>query len=96
MATTPTDSLIPVTLGTSMTLESVGSVSYDPRDYIYDDPTSHGGYVQGTFQFRLVEADGTTPVDPELADAPEPSTWGMIGLSLAGTALLRKKIGLAA
>ncbi|MFL6448720.1 MAG: PEP-CTERM sorting domain-containing protein [Bryobacteraceae bacterium] len=81
--------LIPVTLGTSITLESVGNLKYDPVGYIWNDPTVVGGYLLGTFQFRFLEADGVTPV--AVSDAPEPATWSMIGLSVVGAALLRKR-----
>lgn len=78
---------IPVTLGTTMTLEAVGNIAYcctiGPGLYFT------GGSVDGLFQLRFFESDGVTPV--AVSDAPEPATWGMIGLTLVGAALLRKR-----
>jgi PEP-CTERM motif len=79
---------IPVTLGSSLTLVSN---SYMTNQSVPFDNVSSGG-GNATYYFRFFEADGTTPVGVEMvSDAPEPSTYGLIGLSLAGAALLRRK-----
>ena len=52
-----------------------------------------GDEMNTSFLFRFYEADGITPVQVELvSDAPEPSTYGLIGLALAGAGLVRKKL----
>lgn len=50
-----------------------------------------GGILDTSFLFRFYEADGSTPVQVErVSEAPEPSTYGLIGLALAAAALYRK------
>jgi hypothetical protein len=80
-----------VTLGTTMNLMADGTASSSAG---LNEGMSRGDLTT-TFQFRFVEADGVTPVAVELvSDAPEPATYVLIGLSLAGAALLRKRVDL--
>lgn len=70
-------SLIPVTLGSTLTLESLGVLSNQAG---FVDGQS-GGSLQVSFQFRFLEADGTTPV--ALTATPEPASWALIGAGFA-------------
>jgi len=80
---------IPVTLGSPLTLVANGHLSNMAQ---YIDAQS-GDEMNTSFLFRFFEADGTTPAGVELmSDAPEPSTYGLVGLALAGAARLRKKL----
>lgn len=82
-------SLIPITLGTPLTPFANGQLT---NAAVGMDNVS-GGILDTSFLFRLFEADGSTLVQVEMvSDAPEPSTYRLIGLSLAGAALLRKKL----
>jgi PEP-CTERM motif len=82
-------SRIPVTLGTPLTLVANGHLSNMAQ---YIDAQS-GDEMNTSFLFRFYEADGRTPVRVEMvSDAPEPSSDGLIGLALAGAALLRKRL----
>ena len=82
-----------VTLGTTMNLMADGTAINSAG---LNEGMSRGDLTT-TFQFRFVEADGVTPVAVELvSDAPEPATYVLIGLSLAGAALLRKRVDLPA
>lgn len=78
--------LIPVMLGTPITLESVGSISTYPNyiNLAYYD----GGYANARIQFRFFDTDNATPVSAEMvSDAPEPSTWGVL-LVAAGLGIM--------
>lgn len=80
---------IPVTLGAPLTLVANGHLS---NQAVALDNVS-GGILDPSFLFRFYEVNGTTPVAVEMvSDAPEPSTYGLIGRSLAAAALLRKKL----
>jgi hypothetical protein len=82
-------SRIPVTLGTSLTLVADGHLSNMAQ---YIDAQS-GDEMNTSFLFRFFEADGSTPVQVEMvSEAPEPSAYGLIGLAMAGAALLRQRV----
>jgi PEP-CTERM motif len=77
-----------ITLGTTMNLMAQGGAINSAG---LNEGMSRGDLTT-TFQFRFVEGDGVTPVRVEfISDAPEPATYGLIGLSLASAALLRNR-----
>lgn len=78
-------SLIPVTLGTSLQIETDG---YTNNQAGGDDGSS-GGYLDTTYQFRFFEADGVTPV--LVTALPEPATWFQLALALGVAGLVRKR-----
>ncbi len=68
-------SLIPVTLGTPLTLVANGFVTNQARDG--EGTTS--AYLDTEFQFRFFEVDESTPVPVQaLSEVPEPSTAAML------------------
>ena len=81
-------SLIPVTLGSMLTIEANGgTVNYAS----FLDGAS-GGSLSTTYNFRFLEADGLTPVT--VTTAPEPVTYGLMGAALLlGGWLHRRKRG---
>lgn len=77
--------LIPVTLGSGFNVFANGTVGA----YVNRGDGISGGGVDSTFQFRFLEADGTTPVQVAAA-APEPGTIGMLGGGLLLAGLYKK------
>ncbi len=76
--------LLPFTLGESFAFH------FSQSDSVYGDINSGDseGTDQTTIAFRLLEANGETPValyDPPLS-APEPASFGILGLGIAGIA----------
>jgi hypothetical protein len=68
---------VPVMLGTPITLSATGSMGNAAGGF---DGISQG-FDRIAYQFRFVEADGTTPVASALV--PEPSAWSLSILSIA-------------
>ncbi len=78
------NSLIPVTLGTAFTLEANGETTNWAAGF---DGFS-GGSLGTTYDFRFLEADGTTAV--AVSQAPEPVTVGLVGLAFGALGIFRK------
>lgn len=76
---------IPVTLGMPITLAASGQMGNAAGGF---DGIS-GGWDRVSYQFRFVEADGTTPVASALV--PEPSAWGLSLTSLVTLYGLRRR-----
>jgi hypothetical protein len=74
---------IPFQLGTNFAFDSYALLTASSIEGLA------GGYDGLLLKFRFYEADGVTPVlsyDPPLTDAPEPGTWPLAVLLLAGIA----------
>jgi hypothetical protein len=78
-------SLIPVTLGTTFSIEANGGTTNWAAGF---DGMS-GGSLNTVFNFRFLEADGRTPVN--VSQVPEPMTLGLVGSALCSVAFLKKK-----
>ncbi len=83
---------LPIMLGGDFLLSLSGSAFEDGRPY-------SGGEADWnlTFTFQLAELDGT-PVEveaaeheTEMSDAPEPTTWSLLGVSFATMAFLSRR-----
>jgi hypothetical protein len=77
-------SRIPVILGTPLTLVTNSYLINQARD----GEASTGGQLNTEFQFRLFEADGTTPVG--VGDAQESSITALAGLALTPTVFSKR------
>lgn len=80
-----TYTLIPVTLGTAITIEANGHTNNSASAF----DGSSGGSLSTTYQFRFLEADGVTPVS--VSEAPEPATLGLLSLSCGAILVARKR-----
>ena len=78
------NSLIPVTLGTSFTIEANGGTT----NWASGFDGSSGGSLRTQYDFRFLEADGLTAV--QVSQAPEPLTVGMVGLAFGALGLFRR------
>lgn len=78
------NTLIPVTLGTAFTIQANGGTT----DFAANFDGSSGGSLTTMYNFRFLEADGTTPV--LVSQTPEPATMSLIGLAFGSLLVLRK------
>lgn len=77
--------LIPVTLGTTFVLEANGATT----NWAAAFDAFSGGYLSTVYDFRFLEADGTTPVG--VSEAPEPVTVAMTGVGIGALGLFLKR-----
>ena len=77
--------LIPFTLGKAFTIEASGY--FDA--YAYCNDGISGGSAESNYQFRFLEADGTTAV--EVSQAPEPSTCLLLAVPFCAGLVYRKR-----
>ena len=79
--------------GLIVPLGTAFSLNYNGIFNAFAGGTAEGngsGTVDLDYQFRFLEADGITPV-AVLSAAPEPTSFGLLGISLAATAFCKRR-----